>query len=47
METIKVIVRGGVVQDVENIPEGMQVNVLDYDNGDPESCIYTSSKEES
>lgn len=39
MKIIKVEVRGGVVQDVSNIPAGIAVSVWDWDNikeGDPE-----------
>ena len=32
MKEIKVIVSGGLVQDVQGIPEGIRVKVLDYDN---------------
>jgi len=41
MKPIVVTVRGGVVQNVSDIPEGLQVNVVDWDseetddNGDP------------
>ena len=31
-KTITVIVSGGLVQDVQGIPEGIQVKVIDYDS---------------
>jgi hypothetical protein len=34
MKPVVVTVRGGVVQDVSNIPEGLQVNIVDWDNGE-------------
>lgn len=30
--TIRISVRGGVVQDVENIPEGWNYEIIDYDD---------------
>ncbi len=31
LDTITVYVRGGVIQDIQNIPEGIQIRVQDYD----------------
>lgn len=31
MKPIRVYVRGGVVQDIENIPKGITIEVIDYD----------------
>jgi hypothetical protein len=31
LNTIHVYVRGGVIQDIDNIPEGVTVKVFDYD----------------
>jgi hypothetical protein len=44
---ITVYVRGGNVQDVEGVPEGVEVIVVDYDNavdndGKPTEAEYTS-----
>ena len=32
IKEIKIIVSGGLVQDIQGIPEGIRVKVLDYDN---------------
>ncbi len=32
IKEIKVIVSGGLVQDIQDIPEGIRVKVLDYDS---------------
>lgn len=32
MRTITVIVEGGLVQDIQGIPKGIRVKVLDYDS---------------
>ena len=32
MKTITVIVSGGLVQDVKDIPDGVRVKVVDYDS---------------
>lgn len=37
MHTIKIRVSGGVVQDVENVPPGITVQIIDYDC-DGEDC---------
>jgi hypothetical protein len=44
---ISVYVRGGNVQHVESVPEGVEVIVIDYDNavdndGKPTEAVYTS-----
>lgn len=31
METIKIYVKGGVVCDVENLPENFEYEIIDYD----------------
>ena len=34
-KTIKVIVKGGVVMDVKNIPDGYEVQIIDHDVEQP------------
>ena len=35
VKTIKVIVKGGVVIDIKNIPDGYDVQIIDYDVEQP------------
>ncbi len=35
---ITIRVEGGIIQEVENVPAGVTVRVLDYDNGNDPDC---------
>ena len=41
---IQVIVRGGIVQEINNIPEGIGIEVLDYDTqtNNPDESLWLS-----
>ena len=49
MQTIRVTVEGGIVQDVENVPHGFEVEVRDFDSDECEDdcdrCEMTDAGE--